>query len=262
MLEKKKTEIIIGFEEHTKKYLGKATPDMKKADVIFLEMEPEFFRSIFLNKQITPEEALNNKKLLKGVAAYDKRELSILRNLWKDGKSIASWDVGKNSVKKYPSLTRAINLREFAINQANSLRKRDELGAATITKYLPNFEGKTIYVRAGAMHTGLYHQLKKELEPRGVSVKATFLTKGKYGNGGTSIKYTPLEELIRIFRFNTKSARNKERIKSLIDEHYRHQQDVFNLVKKYKNEGLNEDRAIRKASVELVRKRTGRGSRR
>jgi hypothetical protein len=277
MAEKRKTEIIIGFEEHDKKSLKKAIPYMKEADVIFLERIPGEMHVLRGRGAIFERGVKKFKEQLKssgeGMIKWDKLRLSLMGRLKKEGKKIDTWDVGRN-YRHLPSeigkLQRGGKLEEAARLEAQWYKNREEAGITRIIEKLPSMKGKKIFIQAGGMHTALYHILKKELEPRGVSVNAVYLTKGKYGPPRVSIKYAPYHELARMFRFDTKSAKDKKVINKLIEEQHEFEKEVGRTaLKKYseirpKNKGdpfTIFGKAERRAIGEVLKRRTGYGLR-
>ena len=249
MAEKKKTEVIIGFTHHTPSFMEKELANMKKADVILFEaptyrieqlkeglIQPSQLGSIssFPNLAKKTYQALkkfsDEGKTVFGYEDYDNQKI------WSREERARLHELEEKTERFFFKARAPLSKRYFlrsAQASAEVTKLRDRKSFEWITQNLPRFEGKKIYIMAGSGHTGLYHRLKKELEQKGIPVKALFISKGLYRDPRILEKYTPYTTLTRTIIFNTPSSRDKKAIKGRLKLTKDYVRSVFKQTKRY-----------------------------
>lgn len=260
-MEKKRTEIVFGFESHLLSSVDKMLPLMEKADVILLENTPQGVRDLLKGKQpsfadgyVLPE--------------FAQKQIPLLQHLKKQGKVVLGSELthdedwllkNKRKARKIINLEldekRLYFLGDFkgsiqAAAEASKLIEQERLN--WILKHLPQFEGKKIYIGAGDLHTGVYHKLKKELAHRGIPVKAEFLSKGMFKDKRVLAKYPPKVQLMRMIQFKTRNLKNPQIVRRIIEEDKQFDKKMFGTVFGYMRQGMSEEQATEKAYLELI----------
>lgn len=267
---KKKTEILIGFTSHYPSVAEKEERYMKNADVILAEMPPDVVEGLAKGRSI---EAL---ALGYRYPEQFKKRLTQLKKSMDEGKTV----IGYESFYKQDAWTpleyrdlqyleeeahealRARDTERFAQVMAQFNEMREHKSVEWIKSNLTRFRGKKIYIEAGENHTPIYHQLKKELKPRGISVESVHANKGLYEHPRIKAKYPPSDQLMRIYRFKTTSSKNWEKIRELVrqDREFREAQDE--LGRRYEwGKGLSHESAIERSELDLLRRQTRKGLR-
>jgi hypothetical protein len=261
MAEKKKTEIVFGFEPHLLSSVDKMLPLMEKADVILLENTPQRVKNLLKGKQpsfadgyVLPE--------------FAQKQIPLLQHLKKQGKVVLGSEPTHDEdwmLKNRKKARKIINLEldekklyfrgDFrgsirAAAKGSKLIEQERLD--WILKHLPQFEGKKIYIDIGEEHTGVYHKLKKELAARGIPVKTEFLSKGMFKDKRILVKYPPKTQLMRMMQFKTRNSRNSQVVKRLVEEDKQFDKKILGTVFGYMRRGMSEEQATEKAYLELI----------
>ena len=253
-MQKKRTEVIFGFESHSPATVPKYLPYMKQADVILLET-PEERVSEFLDRRNSAQWLAAKTDRPK----YTEREINALRELDK-GKTIMGTDYfGEKSLAaslKEERRSDKLWQRFGGIGGARKEAIRDEAREVIWAKWLESrieeFEGKKIYIQAGAARTPLYHMLKKKLEDRGAIVSRVHLDEGKFGPGIKQM-YSPKDYLRRAFRFKTASSEDWGKARELLRQRKRFYKSYGpRYLKHYEDRSLSEEEAVEKALFEAL----------
>jgi hypothetical protein len=121
---------------------------------------------------------------------------------------------------------------------------RDKQSAEWLLKNLHEMQGKVL-VKRGALHTGMYHKVKKALEKKGVKVEAVFIHEGqlKKPSQRSLEEYPPMDELIRLYRFGKKPGREKEKklaLQDLFFLFYAEKMPLYEAIKKARKKRLKD----------------------
>lgn len=247
-MEKKKTEIVVGFTHHTPSFIEKEIKNMEKADVILFE-SPTYQIEQLKTGIIKPDELAS----ISNFEVSASRMYRSLKDMSDKGKPVFGYDDFNNPQfwsnkdrARYHQLTDEIEsffkpkkdfsrgtILKSARAFAELTRLRDKRNVEWIKHNLPKFEGKTVYISAGATHTAIYHSLKKELEPKGISVKQLFISKGAFKQPGVLEKFGPYYSLGRALIFKTQSSRNEAELRKRLEEARNHIKRTFKQTKKY-----------------------------
>ncbi len=264
MHDRKKTEITIGFTMHYPSFVKREMAQMKKADVIFLEAPYRLIRDIRAGK--SPEELF--KEGYFSEKKYAKKYATELKKIIDSGKRVIGYEnPGGNRHWKPEEVQRMLDLQDisdlargtknhdvFIGAEAEMVKIRDDKNLAWLKANIPRYEGK-IYVDAGAVHTPIWHGLKKEFEKDGISVKAEFLARGKFGNRRIKMMYSPTDRLVRTLRFNTDALGNPNRLYQLMSEDREFREIQGKLISRRQHSGRPFLRAVEKNTMKLLRKR-------
>jgi len=248
MAEKKKTEIVIGFTQHLPSFVDKELANMRKADVILFEYTThgiEFLKRggitphMLAQKSYFPDSAERIYRGLKELSDEGKTVLGYEDRhnpqIWSNKERAKLSDLEEDIQYAFKSRRqfKGRNFLKSAEALAEATRLRDDKTLKWIKDNLPRFEGKKIYISAGSLHTPLYHALKRELESKGIPVKAIFLAKGRYKDARALEKYTPYHQMSRAILFNTPSSRSKKGLKRHVKETNRYMKRALVISKKY-----------------------------
>ena len=261
MAEKKKTEIVFGFEPHLLSSVDKMLPLMEKADVILLENTPKGVKDLLKGKQPSSADGYV-------LPEFAQKQIPLLQHLEKQGKVVLGSELTHDEdwlLKNKKKARKIINL-EFkekrlyflgdfkgsvrAAAEASKLIEQERLN--WILKHLPQFEGKRIYIGAGDLHTGVYHKLKKELASRGIPVKAEFLSKGMFKDKRILAKYPPKIQLMRMMQFKTRNSKNPHVVKRIVEDDKQFDKKILGTVFGYMRQGMSGEQATEKAYLELI----------
>jgi hypothetical protein len=264
---KRKTEIVIGFTHHTPSFVDKELENMKKADVILFEAPTHNIEQL--------KEGIIQPQHLGSISSFPdtaERTYRALKKLSDDGKIVLGYENYNNpkiwsreeraklheleeKTERYFFKTRAPLTKRYFLRSARAsaeaTKLRDKNSFEWIKQNLPKFEGKKVYIMAGSGHTGLYHLLKKELEPKGISIKTLFLSKGLFKNPRMLEKYTPYTTMMRTIIFNTPSSRDKKATKEHLRLTKEYVKKVFKQTKRYMKE-MPWELAQEKADLEFL----------
>jgi hypothetical protein len=273
MVEKKKTEITIGFTHHTPSFIEKELENMRKADVILFEsptyrieqlkegtIDPYQLAST-TNFPVSAERMYRSLKWMsaKGKPVFGYEDFN--NPLFWSNEERAKYKRLKDETESFFKPRKDFSegkILKSAMAVAELTNMRDKKAAEWIKHNLPKFEGKRIYVSAGSTHTALYHTLKRELEPKGVSVKPLFLAKGFYKDARTMEKYSPYSSLGRALAFKTPSSRNERELKKRLKDAKSYLKKAFKLSKKYAKT-MPWEYALERAELETINSWKGRG---
>ena len=261
MAEKKKTEVVIGFESHLLSSVDKMLPLMEKADVILLENSPSNVREILNGKRPSFESGYS-------LPEFAQKQAPVLQRLHKKGKIVLgseaaydeSWmlknkDIARRMIKLELEQKRLYLLGDIegyarATLGINKIREQERL--KWIVERLPQYEGKTVYISAGEEHTALLHGLKKILGKQGIPVRAEFLSRGYFKDKRTLVKYSPSVQLMRMLQFKTSLSSNRGAIKKLVKQDIRFEKNVNERIFKYMRQGASGEAAAEKAYLEII----------
>lgn len=260
----RKTEVTIGFTMHYPSFVKREMAQMKKADVIFLEAPYRLIRDIRAGK--SPEKLF--KEGYFSEEKYAKKYATKLKSIIDSGKTVIGYEnLGGNKYWKPKEVRRMLDLQDisdlaietknheiFIRAEAEIIKMRDKKNLAWLKANIPRYEGK-IYVDAGAVHTHLWHGLKKEFEKDGIPVKAEFLARGKFGNRRIKMKYSPTDRLVRTIRFDTNALGNPDRLYQLMSEDRKFREVQSKLILRRQHSGRPFLRAVEKNTMRILRKR-------
>jgi hypothetical protein len=266
----KKTEITFGFSPHFPSMVKKSLPYEEEADIIILE-GPQ----VVIDKFIKSRKKISKDELLKYTPHPETNMIAIrqLRRMREQGKTILP--LGSYSTDKWTKEERGrfdrlmeradgYNFEEDVENLARAVAEMNKLvnekNVEWIKKNLPGWKGKKVFIQMGAGHAPVYHQLRREL--KGVSIKAAYLTAGKYENPRIKYKRDPQDQLVSMLTYGTRLSKNRLVVRKRV-----RQQHEYNLVRKglegrYEAQGMSHEKAHERAVFETLRKQTSRGLRR
>jgi len=266
MTEKKKTEILFGFEHHTPLHTERHEENMKEADVILLEIPPSKLKKL-LSK--TPTEI---EKKYPDMLKHTREYVLKAKKYSNEGKEVKGWDSkvirGKSwwwEMRKNPKSIRSLPIQMqmfYTVPRivAEATVARENRAFKFIKNNLPKWEGKKVYIMAGGFHTGLYHKLKKELESKGVEVRREHFAKGNYEHPRIHEKFDPMEQLAGMIRFKLKSAKDPTRVEELYNQWLVYAEEINRLKRKHGALAVREqDEAFKKDEFKLLRRQTRRG---
>jgi hypothetical protein len=244
MTEKKKTEITFGFASHFPSSAKRMLKRMGDADVILVELPPRIIKGLAKGAPI--------KSLIEGSinADYEEVFLSGLKQKMKEGKKVIGyeslhdqkrWTADefeklKNAEKMLGAGFMSRDMMTYAKNMAEFNKMREAKSAQWIKRNISMLRGKRVYIEAGAAHTGLYHVLKRDLGSKDLSVKRDFIDRVNYEKGVLSM-FKPSDQMVRMIRFNTKSAKDPAAFAKLAEEEKRFLETHFRLMGEYISRG-------------------------
>ncbi len=264
MEKSRKTEVTIGFTMHYPSFVKREMAQMKKADVIFIEGPDRLIKDIRAGK--SPKELVKDGEFFE--EEYAKKYSTKLRKIIDSGKTVIGYEnMGNKRYWKPEDVRRVLDLQDitdwaietknqwaFASAEAEMVKMRDKRNAAWLKANVPLCEGK-VYIDAGALHTPIWHELKKEFEKKGIPVKAEFLAHGKFKNRQIKMKYSPTERLIRTIMFDTSALGNAERLYQLLNEDREFREVQSKLILRRQRMGRPFLRALEKKTMRMLRKR-------
>ena len=254
LLQKKKRkpapkEVIFGFEEHTAKAVDEEIKRIRESDVIMLEHDPKILKMIdYLGAKATSRYFRDQEMMHKLFKEIVKARMH--------GKEVIFYDKlgskerkSQKAIKEKASQEDIIGLQR---ENAEFVRERDRKNIERILKELKKHDGKKVFISAGAMHTGIYHGIKKELDSKQTRVKREFYS--ERAKGRNKIRYTPLEQIARIFLFKKNLTREDEKkIKQLEKQAIKQQELMDKKVEKYMEKGMPKKEAMAKAYGEWTK---------
>lgn len=266
-------EVIFGFESHAPQHVEKKRPFVERADVILVEDLPQFIKKL----RTTSPELANQPQTIKiqGVPyqyrpafpEYTEKYYSLLKEAMERGKTVIGTDL--QATKKIGELGEQM---QTASHLGNAMRKaaawarynqaREKKRLDWILKNLHKFEGKTVYIDAGNVHTPLYHDFKRMLVKKGLAdkIKVTREHLARPDLGGQIEKYNPFDQMKRIFRFKKKlTEKDHERIAELMEQDKAFNLGYWHLANKYVAQGMSQESAGHEAEMELLRRQTRAG---
>lgn len=264
MRDKKKTEVTIGFTMHYPSFISKEMGRMKKADVVFLEGAHQLVREIRAGK--SAKELVKSGNFLE--EEYAEKYVPRLKKLIDSGKTIIGYEnLGDRRYWKPEEAQRLLMLQDtvnwavkadkpelFARAEAEMVRLREEKSVAWLKANIPHYQGN-IYIDAGAIHTPIWHELKRDLEKKGIAVRADFLTQGKYRDKRIKVMYHPSDRLVRSFRFKTDTAFDQRKIRKLANEDKEFRDAQSNIVWKRQERGLPFWGALERNTFRMMRRK-------
>jgi hypothetical protein len=260
MTEKKKTEIVFGFESHLLSSVDKMLPLMEKADVILLENTPQGVKNLLKGKRPSSADGYV-------LPEFAQKQIPLLQHLEKQGKVVLGSEPTHDEDWMLKNRKKARKIIKLEMDEARLYFKGDLKGSIRaaaeasklieqermnwILKHLSQLEGR-IYIDIGEEHTGVYHKLKKELAARGIPVKTEFLSKGMFKDKRILVKYPPKTQLMRMMQFNTRNSRNPRAVKRIIEEDKQFDKKILGTVFGYMRQGMSNEQATEKAYLELI----------
>ena len=261
MHDKKKTEITVGFASHFPSSAERALKHMEDADVILVEMPAKTIKDLAKGAPLysLTEGTINTE--------YEEAFLSGLKQKIEEGKTVRGYesvyDPGRWTKDEFRELMESKrnadislvrgDIASFAENLAKFNKMREAKTVEWIKRNMSMFRGKRVYIEAGASHTGLYHMLKKDLGPKGISVKSDFIEKSNFGRGMLD-KFAPSDQMIRMIRFGTPSSKNPAALARLAEEDRGFREIESRLKEEYRMKGLSRERASEMAHFGALRR--------
>ena len=261
MRDKKKTEITVGFASHFPESAERALKHMKDADVILVEMPAKIIKELARGAPLhfLTEGTMNTE--------YEEAFLSGLKRKMEEGKIVKGYesvyDPGRWTKEEFNELMESKrkadiglvrgDIASFAENFAKFNKMREAKAVGWIKRNISMFNGKRVYIEAGASHTGLYHMLKKDLGSKGITVKPDFVDKSNYSRGILD-KFAPSDQMARMIRFNTPSSKDPAMLARLAQEDFGFREIERRLKEEYRMRGLSRERANEMAHFGALRK--------
>lgn len=206
----KETEVEIGFQQHLPKFAEREKKKMEKADIII----PEFSESEIkkLRKAETEEEI--NKIAKETSSNYPEYTITLFKELKKQmekGKEIKGIQfpahrISKEKLEELKKQGRKEEIHDILTLETFDSMKRESKRAEKLKELIKNNPRKKIYISAGAAHTPVYHEVKKELgDKESINIKRKHHTE-KDLPGRYKKVYNPRQQLSRKIKFRTKEG--------------------------------------------------------
>ncbi len=247
-------EINFLFERHSAKGVAdKTIKAMKEHDIILLEYTPETMKLI---ENLGPTKAASHVR-------YPEEENKLFREVLKQkrlhGKKIIFYDKWNRKMKrKMEEIEQKADEGDIIGMQkamAEFAEMRDKENIKRIRKAIEENPEKKILISAGATHSPLYHELKKELKPYEKQGKVKINRSFSGGKSEREMKFNPLEQIVRMFRFKKNiTPEDWKKIHQMEKEARKLIEKQEKLIEKYmKEEGLSKKQAIAKAHWETIK---------